>query len=151
MSNKTCWGRGRGQLFRKCWIITKKTPPKKKGDSFSFEKWELRKWHFVASLSFYSWTLVPRSTQLSHLHHSVPVGFWFFFFPTFILVHSQIWLIYFLDYSMRESLNVITLVNSIKNSPFILLTHMESTVCGPLQTPWSEFHASVCHLYVHTI
>ncbi len=63
MSNKACWGRGRGQLFHKCWIITQKTPPKKKGDSFSFEKWELRKWHFVASLSFYNWTLVPRSTQ----------------------------------------------------------------------------------------
>lgn len=42
------------------------------------------------------------------------------------------------DY-LRESLNVITLVNSIKNSHSILLTHLEGTVCGPLQVPKVSF------------
>lgn len=46
MSNKACWGRGRRQLFCKCWIITKKTP-QKKGDSFP-----LRNNHVCSLLEF---------------------------------------------------------------------------------------------------
>ncbi len=43
-------------------------------------------------------------TQLPDRYDKFQEDFGFFFFPTFILVHSQIWLIYFSDYSMRESL-----------------------------------------------
>jgi hypothetical protein len=51
---------------------------------------------------------------------------------------------------MRECLNVITLANSIKKLFYFIDPHGGHCMWASIDAQ-SEFHAIVCHLYMHTI